>query len=1731
MNERSAFMTTMYHGTSIDSARDILRRGFDLKRAGARQKALRGEDVAEVPGIYLTTDKRQARWYAGDDMSSPGLNKGGAVVEVKVTGKLMTDSQWWKLRGAVAKELGDTAMYPDYKTRMATLAEVLKRAARQGYVGFHEHQDEYVIFDPKAIKVTGAFEADTEYKLASHVAARWLTAASVSRRDMEDALDHMSDLAGRTLSLEEFSASPVKNMSMRELYSYDDIDAWAEWEDGELADLSEAELEEELSAFRGRMFARRALRWVKNGTVPPIVVVDSEDAVGIGDGRGRVTVALGMGWDTVPAVVLRDSPRGKTAVRKLFWHGTATKNLRSILSQGLVPRGKLVFDEDVGAAGQRSIKTFGGIYMTDNFMTAWSAATTATHAAAGVRSGPVKSKVMVGITYETRSPNALPDEDDLMPLIERVAGRTYDDLQGHRSMWSPLWPYKSRTSWEGAFNPKYLPQVAEVVEGADLSAGVAKVLENVFEKWEKAERGYKARKPRVDAAIERLLRAHAAHLIENEIVSNRARRIKRVQESLERLPTDSWYAEHPEELPDAVKNYEDELEAIQNPPKLFRNTFPNLAAAAEEVSRLIPEMTGEASGWSMRHNVRSLDPIGYRGKNRIIMVVESQEPKDLYAYKDLIFHVGAQHYKAFIKEYEKSVGQTYRVLDRNGRMLDWSLNPRDEWPEDLWGPAPRAVAASRTARKPPLDEKRRNFNEPTKPDLWEKVLELARGDKRDMKYRGKEIQGPNRGKGFDEYPSSYANGWAVRIYNLLGGKWRRMASENEPTNPGLWEKVQALTKGERDSLTVGDKTVQGPNDGEGFEIFPSAYANGWAAKVYKEFGGGWRKKEASQYRAWTVGELEALPDGAILERKDGSFFVRSSRRIGGWIQGHPDVNAEGGKATPIGYFKQLPDSMLPEVVVSIADVSSDQVNVAVPQWSRSEAEKIGKYIMTPQGTRELEERVRRMGGRGELDLDEWGLGPGASRIFIPLKRDARFASLDEYREILARGKAKKDVGHGGLDEWFSGHDGESGDATWGDWVAITPVKRTVEEDGEKKTYEPGDIIGPCAVSDDPNWKDLTNGGKDPLKCMPRDKAHDMPKSERADKAKDKMKAEKADKNKGQKPTMTPTFKEEKKEATKTRSEKEDEAAEALVRPEPKKKPPRMDLRRHKVDPDDDKDLDDDDKDLSLNYKDIGASLNKVSARIVASRWVEAIAMKAPKDDNKAESIPEEVKEQALKEHQKHKEEHPDSDMTLKDWVKRVMERRKVKPKKPGEKETEEEKKLREEAEAEKAEKSQQKERLQRAENAIDLATLEMLEETSLPYDFRKKMKSSLEGLDDQETLQVVEGFENRLKELASNPPSVEDAVTLATEMREVGGDPDQVGQELAEALYATRVVLNPLNLGGKPISGEKKTSEQLKDRSVEARKHYERLDTEHRASAVRDLIRHRDDLDPESPEHAETVAILRGVGLAAAKNGEEVRGLPSPSSKFTLLAQGLSNHGKEDMLLGSVDDFSAPEAQQAMKDAVQDLTTTELRHLAGDDKVLSPLIDALESGDLPEDRKEMLKHMVATITVGEMAMLDPLVGEALKAKGKPASPKERAEAMKARREERKGRGLPSMLGGPGEALSDPAALLNKLRKGEGLSSPDLDVRGGEKEWITPGGDLDKMTAAIMRDRYEDIASTIGIPEDSKIAPIFEAASEKGWSYVSQGRFEPAPSQPLPLETDDEGKLKKAGYELTPWPSF
>ena len=47
--------------------------------------------------------------------------------------------------------------------------------------------------------------------------------------------------------------------------------------------------------------------------------------------------------------------------------------------------------------------------------------------------------------------------------------------------------------------------------------------------------------------------------------------------------------------------------------------------------------------------------------------------------------------------------------------------------------------------------------------------------------------------------------------------------ENAPTNPSLWAEAKSKARSK-------------------FKVYPSAYANGWAAKWYKSKGGGWKKK-------------------------------------------------------------------------------------------------------------------------------------------------------------------------------------------------------------------------------------------------------------------------------------------------------------------------------------------------------------------------------------------------------------------------------------------------------------------------------------------------------------------------------------------------------------------------------------------------------------------------------------------------------------------------------------------------------------------------------------------------------------------------------------------------------------------------------------------------------------------------------------------------------------------------
>jgi len=74
-------------------------------------------------------------------------------------------------------------------------------------------------------------------------------------------------------------------------------------------------------------------------------------------------------------------------------------------------------------------------------------------------------------------------------------------------------------------------------------------------------------------------------------------------------------------------------------------------------------------------------------------------------------------------------------------------------------------------------------------------------------------------------PDANRSGSPINVSNYGGGKISEDATpleeKNIPTSPEKWSRAKALARSK-------------------FNVYPSAYANGWASKKYKAMGGGWR---------------------------------------------------------------------------------------------------------------------------------------------------------------------------------------------------------------------------------------------------------------------------------------------------------------------------------------------------------------------------------------------------------------------------------------------------------------------------------------------------------------------------------------------------------------------------------------------------------------------------------------------------------------------------------------------------------------------------------------------------------------------------------------------------------------------------------------------------------------------------------------------------------------------------
>ena len=102
---------------------------------------------------------------------------------------------------------------------------------------------------------------------------------------------------------------------------------------------------------------------------------------------------------------------------------------------------------------------------------------------------------------------------------------------------------------------------------------------------------------------------------------------------------------------------------------------------------------------------------------------------------------------------------------------------------------------------------------------------------------------------------------------------------NKPNNPALWSKAKSLAK-------------------QKFDVYPSAYANGWAAKWYKGKGGTWRKAEYGM-------EIPYMEEGGNPE-----WLIKAQLEAQGYsgnaLQQKMSSMAQGGEPQNAG-FQALPD--------------------------------------------------------------------------------------------------------------------------------------------------------------------------------------------------------------------------------------------------------------------------------------------------------------------------------------------------------------------------------------------------------------------------------------------------------------------------------------------------------------------------------------------------------------------------------------------------------------------------------------------------------------------------------------------------------------------------------------------------------------------------------------------------------------------------------------------------------
>ena len=182
-------------------------------------------------------------------------------------------------------------------------------------------------------------------------------------------------------------------------------------------------------------------------------------------------------------------------------------------------------------------------------------------------------------------------------------------------------------------------------------------------------------------------------------------------------------------------------------------------------------------------------------------------------------------------------------------------------------------------------------------------------------------------------PNPERQGKPINVSNFGKGKiseaMKNLDEKNVPTSPEKWAQAKSQAKAK-------------------FDVYPSAYANGWAAKKYKAMGGGW--KSVSEDTEMTEGAVPANEKIITVKHKESGKTLRISAaaapkyRMQGYHY-HP-VN-EAKDEQEYGYEGDMALNQL-ATLTRCADMIKDLLkpDTDLPEWVQSKITLATDYIVT-----------------------------------------------------------------------------------------------------------------------------------------------------------------------------------------------------------------------------------------------------------------------------------------------------------------------------------------------------------------------------------------------------------------------------------------------------------------------------------------------------------------------------------------------------------------------------------------------------------------------------------------------------------------------------------------------------------------------------------------------------------------------------------------------------------------